>query len=112
MIGYYRSSLPAFALSFGNDLSGQKQREALSELHPGGISYSIYGGGFRSWYGEPMQPELERVMSEGGCVVLQGETSSVHLVTEFQVEPVAVPEKPMHGAEGLYRLTLKDSSSE
>ena len=111
-IGYFRSSLPTFALSLGNEFSGFKQREALSELYPGAIQYSIHGRSFRSWSGQRMESELERLVAEGRCVLLQGEAKNLHLAQGFQAEPVVVPAEPLHGAEGLYRLRLNSASPE
>ncbi|MCP5113595.1 MAG: hypothetical protein GY953_22410, partial [bacterium] len=105
-IGFFRSSLPTSAFSFGNDLSGMKQREALATLYPDTIHHLNWGGGFRSWSGEPRKAEVERLLSDGRCVLLQGETSNLHLVEGFEIEPVLVSATEIHGAEGLYKLAL------
>ncbi|MCP5118748.1 MAG: hypothetical protein GY953_48675 [bacterium] len=78
---------------------------AVEAAHPGVVSANIFGGGYRNWYYQPQEAQLLERINTGGCVLLQGEASTVGLVPDFRTEPIFVPDvHEHHGQEGLFRL--------
>jgi hypothetical protein len=103
-IGYFRSSLPTYALSLGNAMSRQTYAGTLEKLNPGQVHYS--GEQLRYWNYEPAGPAVTERVAGGKCVLLQGEVANPPALPGLELEPVYVPETAIHGGEGLYRLRV------
>jgi len=103
-IGYFRSSEDTFALALGNSLSGFALQTFLEKLYPGQTHY--ISGEPRHWNHQSALEEVRAQVSEGACVLLQGELTHPPTLQGLEVQPVFVPEQQVHGAEALYRLTL------
>jgi hypothetical protein len=104
-VGYYRSSLPEFALSFGSDLSGRSQGSVLEELYPDAVYYSR--GQFYAFPGRPCLEKVVNRVRKGGCVLLQGEALPVgSTVVGFTRETIAAG---LH--EVIYRLGVGSLAS-
>ncbi len=67
-----RSSVPTYALSFGNDFSGGRQASVLEGLYPDVVSYNIFVGQFLSFKHESKAQSIRRLVSSGHCVIMQG----------------------------------------
>ncbi len=106
LIGYYRSSAPTYALAFGNDLSALIQHGPLENVYPGEIHFT--GGRFHHWDHRDARDELKAELEAGRCILLQGQTDNLPALGDFTLQPLFTPERPIHGAEGLYRLGLPD----
>jgi hypothetical protein len=103
-IGYFRSSLPTFALSLGNSMSRLTYADALEKLYPGQVHFT--GDQLRTWNYEPATPAVTERVASGACVLLQGEVANPPTLAGFELEPAYVPEVAIHGGEGLYRLRV------
>ena len=86
--GIYRSSLPTFALHFGNTFASWRQTRVLSELYPGVVHYHKFLGHFQSFAYGNQDGRIARRIAAGECVLLVGERSSVERVRGFRWEPV------------------------
>jgi hypothetical protein len=104
-IGYFRSSLPTYALSYGDGYSSGEQRRTLAELYPDAINFNLFNGQFTSFSGPIKLSELKQWIAHGRCVVMEGtamEKQYSDLLTGLTLEPVFIS-----GPEGIYRLALK-----
>jgi len=104
VIGYYRSSLPSFALNFGSEFSKGVHGALLSKLYSDEIAYNKFDGVFWSYSLEPRLAAVEQVLKEGRCIWMQGSPEPgprKRLPKELTVVPVDVT-----GSEALYRLGL------
>ena len=104
--GFFRSTAPTFALNVGNGTSGCRHEETLETIAPGGFHYSNFNKKFLKWNCASADDEVRQLLAQGECIVLQGEVSSIGQVEGFHLEPLFVPEKKLHGTEGLFRLLL------
>jgi len=111
MIGFFRSTAPTFAFALGNEASRATQKAALEQLYPGQIHYWAFDGRFLNWEYRPVRAQVERMVAAGQCVVIEGEVANRYLVTGFQLQPLYLPRQPIHGAEGIWRLTLDNSQA-
>jgi len=98
--GQYRSSLPAFALSFGNHFSNRFHEEELTDLYPDVSNYNLETGRFETFTGASLNDQVALELREGRCVLLQAESTSLERIPNFRIEPVAGP-----GRERLVRVT-------
>lgn len=108
-IGYYRSSLPSFALEFANGYANGSTNEMLEELYPGTITYNIFSNQFLSFAHEPQEALVRRKLSEGRCVLLQG-VGRDNLPADFSLQQVAITGNDVtNNRESLFRLTSLSS---
>jgi hypothetical protein len=72
VVAYYRSSLPQYALAFGNDFAKARYNGALSALYPDAVFYSIWAGQFYSFRGDIPEEEILKLLKLGRTVLLYG----------------------------------------
>ena len=111
-IGYYRSSLPGFALNFGNEYSAGVHGEVLKKIYPDLIMYNT---GFWDFTMNGRLEAVEQRLAKGQCVLMQGSpmpdgpselpSELSTLPSELSIRPVAVI-----GDQALYRLSLNPGS--
>ena len=104
VIGYYRSSLPSFALNFGSEFSAGVHGALLSKLYSDQIAYNKFDGVFWSYSLGPRLAAVEQMLKEGRCVWMQGSPEPgprLRLPKELTVVPFEVS-----GSEELYRLAF------
>ncbi len=104
VVGYYRSSVPTFGLFFGSDYVHGYFIDALEKVHPEAVHYRPSSGQFRDWSAGNHTAEIERYVSEGGCVLVQGGFQDSNRMPGWQLRPVLLPENKRH--EALYELSL------
>jgi hypothetical protein len=108
VVGYYRSSLPQYALAFGNDFAKDKYDGALRALYPDAVFYSIWLGRFYSFGGDLSEDEIRRLLASGRVVLLYGSPFVGDYVVYrkgLSLDPVFLG---LHAA--LYRLTGIDAA--
>ncbi len=103
-IGYYRSSLPGFALNFASEYSGRiVHGPLLKNIYSDQIMYNKFGGGFWSYSMEPRLAAVESMLAHGQCVLMQGSPEGpLNLPDQLALTPVMELK-----SEALYRLALK-----
>ncbi len=104
VIGLYRSSVPTFALDFGNNYADWKHSETLRLLSPDHLSYSAHWGGYRKFQdftGESREDEVTRRLEAGDCLLVQGNWLAVRDIIGYRFEPLS----PTDREEVLIRLT-------
>lgn len=102
--GYHRSSLPTYSLFVGNQYAGGYFTAALEKVYPDDIRIQRWNGRFEDWSGVDHSARFERYVSEGGCVLVQGEAKYGHAVPGWQLHPVLMPKAASY--EALYQLSL------
>ena len=106
LVGLYRSSLPTFALDFGNGFSGRKQSGVLDKLYPNVVNYNIFFGEFQSFSGESKRGEIARLVSEGRCVLVEGTATGIARLRLFETEMLGSESK-----ERVARLAARQDGS-
>ncbi len=107
VITYPTSSLPTFALGFGNAFTRAYYGAALEEAFPGQLNYDPYRIAFYDWFRKRRTAEVEQRLRQGECLLMEGTVDTSQDVAGFQLWPVFLPSgKWFAGAEGLYRLSL------
>jgi hypothetical protein len=71
-IGYYRSSLPLYAIQYGNIFSEWHHKEVLSRMYPDAILFDFWTKRFESFSGEDKAAALIEMLQNGRCVVAEG----------------------------------------
>jgi len=84
--GVYRSSLPVFALNFGNNFAAWRQQRVLSELYPGAVHYHDFVHRFQDFAFRNQNERVARLIESGECVLVVGERSAVEAVPGFRQE--------------------------
>ncbi len=84
--GVYRASLPSYALHFGNGYSNGHHRDGLQELFPETLHFNIFDRRFEDLGFTPRDEEVRRILSSGGCVLLQGEEEMMQRIRGFNYE--------------------------
>jgi hypothetical protein len=105
VIGYYRSSVPSFALNFGSEYSAWVHGSLLTKLYSDQVSYNRFGGGFWSYSRDPRLAKVRQMIEAGQCVWMEGSRATpteLDLPAELTLEPVHVEE-----SEAIYRLTAR-----
>jgi hypothetical protein len=98
-IGVYRSSLPGFALSFGNDWSGNSYGKPLAQLYPDTIFYNIWDQTFYSFTGRLSPEAMETLFKKYQNIVMVGSIRSISNDKKLKVQPVY-----SNQIEGIYRM--------
>jgi len=107
VITYPTSSLPTFALGFGNAFTRAYYGAALEKVFPGQLNYDPYRIAFYDWFRKRRTADVERRLRQGECLLMEGTVDTSQDVAGFQLWPVFLPSgKWFAGAEGLYRLSL------
>jgi len=71
-VGYYRSSLPEYALAFGDYWSGEVHHEELKRMYPKALFYEIGRKCFYSFDGDVPDSEILGRLKQGECIVMCG----------------------------------------
>lgn len=71
-VGYYVSTLPLYALQFGNGMASMHHGQVLADLYPNALSYSAQEGSFRTFAGENRTEEVIQMLKSGKCILAQG----------------------------------------
>jgi hypothetical protein len=105
VIGFYRSSLPTFALSFGNDYAASMQSEALAKVYPEAINLNIFSGKISRFDGTVQVSDIRRAISNGQCYLMEG---TKNLPQDYLKPLSGLSMKPVAEGinEGVYRLEL------
>ncbi|HEY4932724.1 MAG TPA: hypothetical protein VII95_06915, partial [Terriglobales bacterium] len=103
-MGFYPSSLPSFALEFGNAWSGGVHAPILQSLYPRTL---LFGSGHFSSFGrEVPDSEIQRRLESGACILAEGNVVQFGGLPELSEKVVATP--VFNGAhESLFRLASK-----
>jgi hypothetical protein len=102
VVGYYRSSAPGFGLAWGSEYAAGANAPAINGILPNTIVYNRFQHRFLSAAPELRTNEVQRMVAEGRCVLMQGTTLAEEplvLPPGFSMNPVAERKN-----EGLYRL--------
>ena len=86
--GIYRSSLPVFALHFGNEFAAVRQQRILSALYPDTIHYARFIHHFKGFGAAFRDEQIAREIREGRCVLLVGQREAFADVRGFRWEVV------------------------
>ena len=103
-VGMYRSSLPTYALSFGNEFANFRQGPVLQQLYPDSVNYNIFAHKFYSITGEQQGSSIRHLVAEGNCVIMQGTPltrDEISLLKGLSLQEVALSAK-----EASYRVSL------
>lgn len=105
-IGFYRSSLPSFALAFGNEWSGLVHGSMLNVLYPDTLAYNLFLDKFLTYEGaEVRASEIQDRLEAGACMLVQGNPeygAPEKLAQKVNLVPLFTGEH-----ESLYQLTSK-----
>jgi hypothetical protein len=107
-VGYYTTSLPLYALYWGNTQAGGHHAEVLTELYPGVLAYDYMAGRFYSFNREDKSKDVIDALRKGRCVVAEGTAMAggeMHLPDALRWDQVMV-----RGDEAIYSLTLETDS--
>ncbi len=110
IIGMYRSSVPEFALTFGDSFAAAAQGGVLQELHPNLIAFNIYTGQFLSPTNADKLTYVKDRLRHNGCLILQG--TKLTTTTGFGLAGLSLQEIGTGAKEVLYRLGLDPAASE
>jgi hypothetical protein len=108
VIPYYRSSNPEFALSFGDDWTGNVYGRELAAIYPKAVHYNVWDHQFYSMKLEGRREQVRSALAGGGCYLMQGTPlakEDLDRLSGFTLNEVLVA-----GNEGLYRLGLGAST--
>ncbi|MCI5207546.1 MAG: hypothetical protein D3910_01855 [Candidatus Electrothrix sp. ATG2] len=72
LVSYYRSSLPEYALLFGNDFSRRVYGEKLMAIYPENLSYNIWEKKFYNFRGGLSEPDVNNLHKQSNPVCLLG----------------------------------------
>jgi hypothetical protein len=104
-VGYYRSSLPMYAIQFANTGAEEQHKVALSRMYPDAIFYDFWAKRFESFDGGDKSAEVISLLKKGKCVVTEG--------TALSTSDMALPgvlswdEVDVQGMEAVYSLSLE-----
>lgn len=107
-MGYYLSSVPLYALHFGNEMALTQHGKALEALYPDSLSYATGEGRFYSFARRDRTDEVIRLAKQGKCVVVEGSIrarNEMVLPKAWRWDPVVVKKN-----QAIYALT-DDSDS-
>jgi hypothetical protein len=109
-IGMYRSSLPEYALAFGDDFAAGGQRQAVHELHPDLVAFNVFSGQFVSSKSEDRLAFVREKLRNGGCLILQG--TRLDPSSRAAMSNITLAEVGSGAGEVLYRLRLDANAPE
>ncbi|MBI4633514.1 MAG: DUF2029 domain-containing protein [Deltaproteobacteria bacterium] len=98
-VGFYQSSLPEFALAFGNSFSGYHYGKELTQLYPDAVSYSVWKNVFYTFEGYIENRIVQSVIDKGIRFILVGNPHYLKIREGLIIKPLSV-----HPNEGIYRL--------
>ncbi len=98
--GVYRSSLPGFALHFGNFSSDWRHIRPLEKLYPEEIHFQVFSGNFEAYGFEAKNDEIRARLAGGECVLMQGSPEGMSRVRGVRFEPLTPGER-----QRVYELT-------
>jgi hypothetical protein len=102
VVGYYRTSLPGYALAFGNYFAGDRYGSRLRELYPNVLFYDIWRGQFYSFVADVADDEVTSLLRSGKTILLYG----TPFVGSYEVfhEGLVTESVLVQGDKALYRL--------
>ena len=102
LVGYYRTSLPGYALAFGNYFAGGRYGPRLRELYPNVLFYDIWRGQFYSFVADVTDDEVTTLVRSGRTILLYGSP----FVGGYEVYQDGLVTEPIliKGDKALYRL--------
>jgi hypothetical protein len=103
--GFYRSSLPVYALEFGNIWAGGAYTTLLQSLFPKALTFDIFSGHFSFFGREVPAGEIQQRLDAGECLLAEGNPQFGGLARLS--ESVKVTVVMAGSSESLYRLSSK-----
>ena len=101
-IGYYRSSLPEFALDFGNYYAGRAYSDRLDQLYPRALFYDIWSKKFYSFFRRGSEEaRIRQLLGRGDCLIMCGTPFSPQ---DAQARGLNLELIADNGKEAAYRL--------
>jgi len=100
-IGYYRSSLPEFALAFGNYYAGGAYSHRLDRLYPGALFYDVWSKKFYSFRRASEEGRIRQLLGRGDCLIMCGTPFSPQ---DAQARGLNLQLVANNGTEAVYRL--------
>lgn len=72
-VGFYRSSLPGYALAFGNEFAGGYYWRELTSHYPDTVFFSIWGRFFYSYKGDRIDKKaIQNTINKGVSIIMVG----------------------------------------
>ncbi len=104
VIGMYSSSVPTFALNFGNAYANFVHGKMLQELYPDALAFSNSTHNFYSFTLEPKGAMVRRMVASGQCIVVQG--TSLGPEVRHSLSGLTFDQIALLGKEALYKVSI------